>query len=59
MADSSMTNISAVESYGKNLNNISQQMVQTFTQFKQQTALVSIGMINNIRNFDKILVRIS
>ena len=37
MADSSMTNISAVESYGKNLSNISQQMVQIFTQLKQQT----------------------
>ena len=37
MVDSSMTNISAVESYGKNLSNISQQMVQIFTQLKQQT----------------------
>lgn len=37
MADSSMKNISAVESYGKNLNNISQQMVQIFQQLKQQT----------------------
>ena len=32
-----MKNISAVESYGKNLNNISQQMVQIFQQLKQQT----------------------
>lgn len=37
MADSSMTNISVVESFGKNLENINQQMNQIFAKMKQQT----------------------
>lgn len=51
MADSSMTNISAVESYGKNLNNISQQMVQIFTQLKQQTD--SVGQYWNDKQYQQ------
>ena len=35
MADSSMTNIGAVEQYGKNLANVNQQMVQIFKQIRQ------------------------
>lgn len=51
MADSSMTNISAVESYGKNLSNISQQMVQIFTQLKQQTD--SVGQYWNDKQYQQ------
>ena len=51
MVDSSMTNISAVESYGKNLRNISQQMVQIFTQMKQQTD--SVGQYWNDKQYQQ------
>ena len=37
MADSVMTNISMVEQYGKNINNVNQQMLQIFQKMKQQT----------------------
>ena len=38
MADnSSMTNISQVEQYGKNLAQVNQQMLQIFKQMRQQT----------------------
>lgn len=38
MADnSSMTNVAAVEQYGKNLAKVNQQMLQIFKQLRQQT----------------------
>ena len=37
MADSSMSNIGAVETYGKNLANVNQQMIQIFQKIRQQT----------------------
>ena len=37
MADSSMRNIGAVETYGKNLANVNQQMMEIFKKVKQQT----------------------
>ena len=37
MADSSMSNIGAVEQYGKNLANVNQQMIQIFQKMRQQT----------------------
>lgn len=41
MADnSSMTNVSQVEQYGKNLAQVNQQMLQIFKQMRQQTKAV-------------------
>ncbi len=41
MADnSSMTNVSQVEQYGKNLAQVNQQMLQIFNQMRQQTKAV-------------------
>ena len=41
MADnSSMTNVSAVEQYGKNLERVNQQVMQIFQQMRQQTKTV-------------------
>jgi uncharacterized protein YukE len=37
MADSSMSNIGAVETYGKNLANVNQQMIQIFQKMRTQT----------------------
>jgi len=38
MADnSSMTNVGAVEQYGKNIANVEQQMLEIFKKLKQQT----------------------
>ena len=37
MADSSMSNIGAVEQYGKNLANLNQQVLSIFTKLRQQT----------------------
>ena len=52
MADSSMTNIGAVEQYGKNLSNVNQQMVQIFKQIRQQTeGLKSSWNDNMFENF--------
>ena len=52
MADSSMTNIGAVEQYGKNLANVNQQMVQIFKQIRQQTeGLRSSWNDNMFENF--------
>ena len=43
MADnSSMTNVSQVEQYGKNLAQVNQQMLQIFKQMRQQTKAVGI-----------------
>jgi hypothetical protein len=35
--DSVMTNISAIEQYGKNVRTVEQQMLQMFQKLKQQT----------------------
>lgn len=52
MADSSMTNIGAVEQYGKNLSNVNQQMIQIFKQIRQQTeGLKSSWNDNMFENF--------
>lgn len=41
MADnSSMTNVSQVEQYGKNLERVNQQVMQIFQQMRQQTKTV-------------------
>lgn len=38
MADNSaMTNVTAVEQYGKNIGNVQQQMLKIFTELKKQT----------------------
>ena len=37
MSDSSMRNIAAVESYGKNIQNVQQQMMEIFKKLKTQT----------------------
>lgn len=47
-----MTNIGAVEQYGKNLANVNQQMVQIFKQIRQQTeGLRSSWNDNMFENF--------
>ena len=47
-----MTNIGAVEQYGKNLSNVNQQMVQIFKQIRQQTeGLKSSWNDNMFENF--------
>lgn len=62
MADSSMTNIGAVEQYGKNLANVNQQMVQIFKQIRQQTEGLKSSwndnMFDNFRmDFDQDIMK--
>lgn len=62
MADSSMTNIGAVEQYGKNLANVNQQMVQIFKQIRQQTEGLrsswNDNMFDNFRmDFDQDIMK--
>lgn len=62
MADSSMTNIGAVEQYGKNLANVNQQMVQIFKQIRKQTEDLrsswNDNMFNNFRvDFDQDIMK--
>ena len=62
MADSSMSNIGAVEQYGKNLANVNQQMVQIFKQIRQQTEGLrsswNDNMFDNFRmDFDQDIMK--
>lgn len=57
-----MTNIGAVEQYGKNLANVNQQMVQIFKQIRQQTEGLrsswNDNMFDNFRmDFDQDIMK--